>query len=94
MKREIETSDHEKYRSMRDEIYQRKIARSDLFDQIRSLEKQIKKVQEEFLANQELVDKKEEEFQDFINSLGEKYELGTGIFNISENAPHTIELVS
>ena len=56
--------------------------------------KQIKRVQEEFLANQGEIDKKEDEFQDFINSLGEKYELGNGIFNISESEPYTIELVS
>ena len=87
MKRQMEAKDHETYRTMREEIYQRKIARSDLFDQIR-------RVQEEFLANQGEIDKKEDEFQDFINSLGEKYELGNGIFNISESEPYTIELVS
>ena len=94
MKRQMEAKDHETYRTMSEEIYQRKIARSDLFDQIRNLEKQIKRVQEEFLANQGEIDKKEDEFQDFINSLGEKYELGNGIFNISESEPYTIELVS
>ena len=82
------------YTQMRAGILNLKGKRSDLFDMMRKTEKQMQSLQAEFAQNQEVIENAETQFQDFIDDLGKKYQLGDGIFNISETEPHTIELVS
>ena len=51
-------------------------------------------LQAELAQNQEVIENAETQFQDFIDDLGKKYQLGDGIFNISETEPHIIKIVS
>jgi predicted DNA-binding ArsR family transcriptional regulator len=82
------------YTQMRAGILNLKGKRSDLFDMMRKTEKQMQSLQAEFAQNQEVIENAETQFQDFIDDLGKKYQLGDGIFNISETEPHIIKIVS
>jgi len=82
------------YSQLRAGILNLKGKRSDLFDEIRNVERQMEFLQNEFRQNQEIIETSEKDFKKFIDDLAKKYNLGDGLFNISENAPHTIELVS
>jgi predicted nuclease with TOPRIM domain len=81
------------YAQLRSGVLNLKGKRSDIFDMLRNVEKQMASLQEEFRANQEMIEKLEMEFQAFIDDLGKKYELGNGLFNISETEPHVIKIV-
>jgi predicted nuclease with TOPRIM domain len=81
------------YAQLRSGVLNLKGKRSDIFDMLRNIEKQMASLQEEFRANQEMIEKLEMEFQAFIDDLGKKYELGNGLFNISETEPHVIKIV-
>ena len=61
---------------------------------MRKTEKQMQSLQAEFAQNQEVIENAETQFQDFIDDLGKKYQLGDGLFNISETEPHIIKIVS
>ena len=82
------------YTQMRAGILNLKGKRSDLFDMMRKTEKQMQSLQAEFAQNQEVIENAETQFQDFIDDLGKKSQLGDGIFNISETEPHIIKIVS
>ena len=82
------------YTQMRAGILNLKGRRSDLFDMLRNAEKQMQAMQSEFASNQELIETAETQFQTYIDDLGKKYELGNGVFNISESEPHVIKIVS
>ena len=89
----LSKEDFSAYAQLRSDVLNLKGKRSDLFDMLRNAEKQIASLQEEFRANQEMIEKLEMEFQTFIDDLGKKYELGNGLFNISETEPHVIKIV-
>jgi predicted nucleic acid-binding Zn-ribbon protein len=81
------------YTQLRSGILNLKGKRSDIFDEIRNVEKQIEFLQNEFRQNQEIIESAEMDFKNFIDDLAKKYELGNGLFNISETEPHVIKIV-
>jgi hypothetical protein len=82
------------YSQLRAGILGLKGKRSDLFDEIRNVERQMEFLQNEFRQNQEIIETSEKDFKKFIDDLAKKYNLGDGLFNISETEPHIIKIVS
>lgn len=75
------------------EVFRLKAERSNLFDNLRAIERNLLLTQSQFKEIQEKIDEKESEFQELVNSIGTKFGLQDKQFLISDEYPHVVKVV-
>ena len=94
MEKSITKEEYLKYQEYRNSILSKKGQRSDLLDSLYALKRNLILLEQEYDLVQEDIDNTTNECQSYIEYLGTKYNLPTGLYNISEQEPHFITVAN